>query len=96
MARGDKYKELELIMGGSGIGHGYEDEINYSILLQRFEQQQKALEVRGIKAGIDYTFLEAAKAGLPPSASLVIGIDRLVSYISNIEYSPKVIARLFL
>ncbi|MCL4362100.1 hypothetical protein M1585_01305 [Candidatus Parvarchaeota archaeon] len=96
VARGDKYKELELIMGGSGIGHGYEDEINYSILLQRFEQQQKALEVRGIKAGIDYTFLEAAKAGLPPSASLVIGIDRLVSYISNIEYSPKVIARLFL
>ena len=86
--------ELEWILGGVSIAHGYEDETDPHIINERFKKQFDILESKGIKAEIDTDFMDALNMGVPPSASLVIGVDRLVEVLVGAT-NLRSIARLF-
>lgn len=89
-----KSLELEWILGGVSIAHGYEDEIDPRIVYGGFKKQSDILKSRGIKAEIDADFMDALNEGVPPSASLAIGIDRLVEVLVGAT-NLRSIARLF-
>ncbi|MCL4379736.1 MAG: hypothetical protein M1160_03940 [Candidatus Marsarchaeota archaeon] len=89
-----KSLELEWVLGGVSIAHGYEDETDPRIVNERFMQQLNILESKGIKAEIDADFMDALDTGVPPSASLAIGVDRLVEVLVGAT-NLRSIARLF-
>ncbi len=59
---------------------------------QRFKEQKKLSKAGDEEAqGADDEFVEALKHGMPPTAGLGIGIDRLVMIIGNIDNIKEVI-----
>ena len=70
--------EMEWIVEGVSLAHGYEDETDPIVLEERFQQQCAILARSGIAGSIDVAWLETITYGLPPSASLCIGLDRLL------------------
>lgn len=59
---------------------------------ERFSEQKKLREAGDEEAqGADHEFVEALKHGMPPTAGLGIGIDRLVMMLGNIENIKEVI-----
>lgn len=77
-------ERFELMINGKEVANAY-SELNDPIdQLERFQEQIKLMERGDDEAMyIDYDFLRALEYGMPPTAGIGIGIDRLCMFMTN-------------
>ena len=77
--------DAEIIYKGKGISHIYVCDNNYENLLQIFAEQDSD------KHHIDKDFLLKAKAGIPPTVCVAIGLDRTISSMFDITVNDLIV-----
>lgn len=72
--------ELQWVVGGKMLGHGYADEFNYNIVSSAVQQQKIQLDISNCNE-MDYM-----KYGVPQTYSFGLGIDQLLYRFYNLEH----------
>lgn len=83
--------ETKWAIGKRGIGHGYYDQDEVSVIENLFKLQQEKLREQGIDATIDKDYLMALEYAGISTKSLNIGIDRLLYKFLDLEHEEKAI-----
>jgi lysyl-tRNA synthetase class 2 len=88
-----KSSSMQLIIGGEEIVNAYYHELNNPIEQEKRFTDQQALRDSGSEdaQSIDHAFLDALKQGMPPTAGVGIGIDRLISLLTDSPNLKEVI-----
>jgi len=75
----DWVERVELYIASVELANGYGELQDSQEQKERFQmEQKKRLEETGIKYPIDVELLDALEKGIPPSAGMALGVDRLV------------------
>lgn len=78
-------ERIEAYVGGIELANGFGELCDPDIQRARLESDQRERERRGLEVyAIDEKFLAALDEGMPPSAGIALGIDRLVMLASGI------------
>lgn len=83
--------ETKWAIGKRGIGHGYYDQNEVSIIENLFKIQQEKLREEGTKATVDKDFLMALKYAGINTKSLNLGIDRFLYKFLDLDHEEKAI-----
>jgi len=88
----DVAMRFEVYLGQSELGNGYQEETSY----QRNKDILNTENAQRLKAGKkevtqDDHFLSAAKSGIPESAGVAIGLDRILMLKADVDSIQKVI-----
>ena len=85
-------ERFELFVAGREIANGFTELNDPRIQLQNFEDQVRQKAMGDSEAQeIDTNFVKALEIGLPPTAGLGIGLDRMVMLLTNQEDIREVI-----
>jgi len=80
----DWVERVELYISGVELANGYSELTDSQEQFKRFQmEQQKRFKETGIQYPIDFELVEALKRGIPPSAGMALGVDRLVMLLTN-------------
>lgn len=85
-------ERFEVYFGSAELGNGYQEEIDYQRnkdILQSENIDRKKYKLEQVKE--DALFIEACIKGIPRSAGVAIGLDRVLMCISNEKSIQKVI-----
>lgn len=77
--------ETKWVLNNHGIGHGYNDEYRYEVILEEFDRQRKMLEEKGIAAELPIDYLKCCEYCGIPTFSFNIGIERFFLFFFQIE-----------
>jgi lysyl-tRNA synthetase, class II len=85
-------ERFELFVDGKEIANSYSELTNPIEQKKKFEEQDMERRKGDDEAPpIDYDFLEAIEYGMPPTAGLGMGMDRLVALLLNVDSIKEVI-----
>ncbi len=85
-------ERFEVYLGSMELGNGYQEEVAYTRNAQILESENNARQAMQKKSVTqDELFLQACKAGIPRSAGVAIGLDRLLMCITGENSIQKVI-----
>lgn len=86
-------ERFEFYYKGLELANGFNELIDANEQLKRFEQDNLQREQLGLAPQeIDYRFIAALKAGMPNSAGVALGIDRLVMLALSATHIREVIS----
>ena len=75
-------ERFELIIGGIEIANGFHELCDANEQLKRFKSENEYRKKHGLKEiPIDHHLIEALKGGMPASAGVAVGLDRLLMKI---------------
>ena len=85
-------ERFEVYLGRLELGNGYQEETSYTQNKQVLQSENKTRLAIGLEAmPEDELFLKACKAGIPASAGIAIGLDRVLMSITGEKSIQKVI-----
>ena len=87
-----KLANIQPVIGGWEMANGFSELNDPIIQRERFEEQEKMLK-QGYEEGMkkDENFLEALEYGMPPAAGFGLGVDRLVSLLTDSDTLREII-----
>jgi len=83
---------FEVYLGQHELGNGYQEETSYQRnkdILQSENSQRQQMGLAQVTQ--DENFLDAAKSGIPESAGVAIGLDRVLMAMAGVDSIQKVI-----
>lgn len=85
-------ERFEVYLGQSELGNGYQEEVDSERNKQILSDENRTRTTLGLETvNEDKLFLEAAKSGIPASAGVAIGLDRVLMCITGEKSIQKVI-----
>ncbi len=86
-------ERFEVYLNGIELANGFHELTDAQEQRHRFEQENLSRRAAGLETvHLDQSFLAALEAGMPPSAGVALGVDRLLMYATDADSLDQVMA----